>query len=50
VAGGQQRLHGGYGYTTEYPINEYWIDARVNRIYAGTNEIIKELIGRTMGL
>ncbi|MBO9533913.1 MAG: acyl-CoA dehydrogenase family protein [Solirubrobacteraceae bacterium] len=44
------QLHGGYGYTTEYPISEYWTDARVNRIYAGTNEIMKELIGRTMGL
>jgi alkylation response protein AidB-like acyl-CoA dehydrogenase len=44
------QLHGGYGYTTEYPISEYWTDARVNRIYAGTNEIMKELIGRTLGL
>lgn len=44
------QLHGGYGYTTEYKISEYWADARVNRIYAGTNEIMKELIGRSMGL
>ncbi len=28
------QLHGGYGYTTEYPISEYWTDSRVNRIYA----------------
>lgn len=44
------QLHGGYGYTTEYPIGKMWVDARVGRIYAGTNEIMKELIGRTMGL
>ena len=44
------QLHGGYGYTTEYPIGQAWIDARIGRIYAGTNEIMKELIGRTLGL
>ncbi len=44
------QLHGGYGYSTEYPIAKAWVDARVSRIYAGTNEIMKELIGRTMGL
>lgn len=44
------QLHGGYGYTTEYPISEFWVDARLNRIYAGTNEIMRELIGRAMGL
>jgi alkylation response protein AidB-like acyl-CoA dehydrogenase len=44
------QFHGGYGYTTEYPIGKAWVDARVTRIYAGTNEIMKELIGRTMGL
>jgi len=44
------QLHGGYGYSTEYPIAKAWADARVSRIYAGTNEIMKELIGRTMGL
>lgn len=44
------QLHGGYGYTTEYAIGKAWVDARVNRIYAGTNEIMKELIGKTMGL
>jgi acyl-CoA dehydrogenase len=44
------QLHGGYGYTTEYGIGKAWVDARVTRIYAGTNEIMKELIGRTMGL
>ena len=35
---------------TEYPIGKAWVDARVSRIYAGTNEIMKELIGRTIGL
>ncbi len=44
------QLHGGYGYTTEFPIGQAWVDARVGRIYAGTNEIMKELIGKTMGL
>jgi long-chain-acyl-CoA dehydrogenase len=44
------QLHGGYGYTTEYPIGRAWVDARIGRIYAGTNEIMKELIGKTMGL
>ena len=44
------QLHGGYGYTTEYEISQAWTDARVGKIYAGTNEIMLELIGRTMGL
>jgi alkylation response protein AidB-like acyl-CoA dehydrogenase len=44
------QLHGGYGYTTDYPIGKAWVDARIGRIYAGTNEIMKELIGRTLGL
>jgi acyl-CoA dehydrogenase len=39
------QLHGGYGYMTEYPIARMWIDSRVQRIYAGTNEIMKEVIG-----
>jgi acyl-CoA dehydrogenase len=39
------QLHGGYGYMTEYPIARMWADGRVQRIYAGTNEIMKELIG-----
>jgi acyl-CoA dehydrogenase len=43
------QLHGGYGYTTEYPIGKIWIDGRVMRIYAGANEIMMELIGRSMG-
>ncbi len=42
------QLHGGYGYMLEYPIARAWIDARAQRIYGGTNEIMKELISRTM--
>ncbi len=38
------QLHGGYGYMAEYPIARMWTDCRVERIYAGTNEIMKELI------
>jgi acyl-CoA dehydrogenase len=40
------QLHGGYGFMQEYAIAEMWTDARVQRIYGGTNEIMKELIGR----
>jgi acyl-CoA dehydrogenase len=39
------QLHGGYGYMLEYPIARMWADGRVQRIYAGTNEIMKEVIG-----
>jgi len=42
------QLHGGYGYMTEYAVAEMWTDARVQRIYGGTNEIMKELIGRSL--
>ena len=38
------QLHGGYGYMSEYPIARMWVDSRVQRIYAGSNEIMKELI------
>jgi len=44
------QLHGGYGYMLEYPIARAYLDARVQRIYAGTNEIMKEVIGRSLGL
>ena len=40
------QLHGGYGYMSEYPIARMWTDARVQKIYGGTNEIMKELIAR----
>ncbi|MBR9814181.1 acyl-CoA dehydrogenase [bacterium] len=42
------QLHGGYGYMMEYPIARAWIDSRAQRIYGGTNEIMKELISRTL--
>jgi alkylation response protein AidB-like acyl-CoA dehydrogenase len=44
------QLFGGYGYMLEYPIARAFADARVTRIYGGTNEIMKEIIGRSMGL
>ena len=40
------QLFGGYGYMREYPISRYFVDSRVQRIYGGTNEIMKELIAR----
>ncbi len=42
------QLHGGYGFMWEYPITRAYADARVQRIYAGTNEIMKEIIGRQL--
>jgi alkylation response protein AidB-like acyl-CoA dehydrogenase len=44
------QLHGGYGYMNEYPIAKAYADARVTRIYGGTTEIMKEVIGRNLGL
>ena len=44
------QLHGGSGYMWEYPITRAYADARVQRIYGGTNEIMKEVITRSMGL
>ena len=43
------QLHGGYGYMLEYPIARFYLDARVQPIYAGTNEVMKEIIGRSLG-
>ena len=43
------QLHGGYGYMNEYPIARAFRDSRVQKIYGGTNEIMKEIIGRAMG-
>jgi alkylation response protein AidB-like acyl-CoA dehydrogenase len=42
------QLHGGYGYMTEYAVARTWADARVGLIYGGTNEIMKEIIGRAI--
>ena len=44
------QLHGGYGYMSEYPISKAYLDTRIQTIYGGTTEIMKEIIGRTMGL
>ncbi|RJQ67001.1 acyl-CoA dehydrogenase [Pseudonocardiaceae bacterium YIM PH 21723] len=43
------QLHGGYGYMKEYRVAQAWADARVTRIWAGSNEIMKEIIGRDLG-
>ena len=42
------QLHGGYGYMSEYPIARMYQDARIQRIYAGSNEIMKVLIARSL--
>jgi alkylation response protein AidB-like acyl-CoA dehydrogenase len=44
------QLHGGYGYMLEYPIATAFLDARVSRIYGGTTEIMREIVGRSLGL
>lgn len=44
------QLHGGYGYMEEYEIARMWRDARVTRIYGGTSEIMREIVGRSLGL
>jgi alkylation response protein AidB-like acyl-CoA dehydrogenase len=44
------QLYGGYGYMMEYPIARAYLDARVTTIYGGTTEIMKEIVGRSMGL
>ncbi|MFI6790083.1 acyl-CoA dehydrogenase family protein [Nonomuraea sp. NPDC050383] len=43
------QLHGGYGYMMEYPVAKAWADSRVQTIYGGTTEIMKEIIGRSFG-
>ncbi len=48
IADGCLQLFGGYGYMTEYPISRFYVDARVQRIYGGTSEIMKEIIARTV--
>ena len=42
------QLFGGYGYTVEYPISRFYTDARIQRIYGGTSEIMRDLVARTM--
>lgn len=48
VADGCLQLFGGYGYTSEYPISRAFVDARVQRIYGGASEVMKELIARSL--
>jgi alkylation response protein AidB-like acyl-CoA dehydrogenase len=50
VIDGCVQLHGGYGYMQEYEVARAWCDARVTKIWAGSNEIMKEVIGRELGL
>ena len=50
VADRCMQLHGGYGYCDEYPISRAWRDIRVTRIFAGTNEIMRQIAARFMGL
>ncbi|MEW2355641.1 acyl-CoA dehydrogenase family protein [Spirillospora sp. NPDC029432] len=50
IIDGCVQLFGGYGYMREYRVARAWMDARVTRIWAGTNEIMKEIIGRSAGL
>lgn len=42
------QLHGGYGYMTEYPVARAFTDGRIQTIYGGTTEIMKEIIGRSL--
>jgi alkylation response protein AidB-like acyl-CoA dehydrogenase len=44
------QMHGGYGYMREYPVARAYLDARVQTIYGGTTEIMKEIIGRSLGV
>jgi len=44
------QLHGGYGFMDEYRVARFWADGRVSKIWGGTNEIMKDLVGRSMGL
>ncbi|MEZ5253665.1 MAG: acyl-CoA dehydrogenase family protein [Microthrixaceae bacterium] len=44
------QLHGGYGYMLEYPIARSYLDARITTIYGGTTEIMKEIIGKSLGI
>ena len=46
VADNLLQLFGGYGYMSEYPISRFFVDARIQRIYGGTNEIMKEIVAR----
>ncbi len=44
------QLHGGYGYMAEFPVAKAYLDSRIQTIYGGTTEIMKEIIGRSLGI
>ena len=44
------QLHGGYGYMSEFPVAAAYIDARITRIYGGTSEVMREIVGRSLGI
>ncbi|WP_313405259.1 acyl-CoA dehydrogenase family protein [Aeromicrobium sp.] len=44
------QMHGGYGYMSEYPISKAYLDTRIQTIYGGTTEIMKEIVGRSLGI
>jgi alkylation response protein AidB-like acyl-CoA dehydrogenase len=44
------QLHGGYGYMLEYPVAKAFVDSRVQTIYGGTTEVMKEIVGRSLGV
>ncbi|MDP9181392.1 MAG: acyl-CoA dehydrogenase, partial [Actinomycetota bacterium] len=44
------QLHGGYGYMLEFPVAKAFMDSRVQTIYGGTTEIMKEIVGRSLGV
>ncbi|MGB4342837.1 MAG: acyl-CoA dehydrogenase family protein, partial [Moraxellaceae bacterium] len=48
VADACLQMHGGYGYMVEYPVARAYVDARIQRIYGGANEIMKEVIARSL--
>jgi alkylation response protein AidB-like acyl-CoA dehydrogenase len=48
VVGRCLQLHGGYGYMREYPVARAFLDARIQTIYGGTTQIMKEIIGRAV--
>jgi acyl-CoA dehydrogenase len=48
VADACLQLHGGYGYMVEYPVSRAFVDARIQRIYGGASEIMKEVIARSL--
>ncbi|MBI4832030.1 MAG: acyl-CoA dehydrogenase, partial [Candidatus Lindowbacteria bacterium] len=49
VIDGCLQLHGGYGYCEEYPISKFWVDGRIQTIFAGTSEVMRLIIARSLG-